>query len=102
MMLSTLGKRRNATRERSSPITVGLQADAFLRHAVQPLRHRVATVTYGFSFLCHNHSLREWRTRSANLSILSVRRAPMPPNRKPLEELAVDLLLETFEEHRYN
>jgi hypothetical protein len=26
----------------------------------------------------------------------------MPPNRKPLEEWAVDLLLETYEEHRYN
>jgi len=26
----------------------------------------------------------------------------MPPNRKPLEELAVDLLLETYGEHRYN
>jgi hypothetical protein len=26
----------------------------------------------------------------------------VPPNRKPLEELAVDLLLETYEEHRYN
>lgn len=26
----------------------------------------------------------------------------MPTTRRPLEELAVDLLLETYEEHRYN
>ena len=26
----------------------------------------------------------------------------MPPIRKPLEELAVDLLFETYGEHRYN